>query len=117
LAALLAVGLAASLAMQGLGRSGAAEQEPRFASGADRVRAVLAVTDPESEEEMAQARYFVLRQEVLEKGLAALPEPAAYRPSKEPRLTLEELLGEPRGVVRPTRGRTIVDRILLGDQL
>jgi hypothetical protein len=117
LAALLAVGLAASLAVQGLGRSGAAAQEPRYASEADRVRAVLAVTDPKSEEEMTQAKYFLLREEVLEKGLAALPEPAARKSNQEPRLTLEELLGEPRGVVRPTRGPTIVDRILLGDPL
>ncbi len=110
---LLGAALAASLAAQVLPRDSG--QSPQITDSADRVRQALAGIS--KVDQPAESHYFNLRREILEKGLAALPEPAADKSGRQPPLTLRELLGEPDPTVRTTRQLGIMDRILLGDKL
>jgi hypothetical protein len=118
MAALLAVALAGSLAMQGLGRQG--NPGVQVAKGPAVVQSVLLATgpgDPERGPAVGEPNYLILRNEVLEKGMAALPQSDLGGQTALPRqLTLQEVLGEPPRPVEPIvpHRLPIVDYILLG---
>jgi hypothetical protein len=122
-AALLAAALAGSLAMQALPSGhGPAGQ---YATGPNGVQIATVGAVPVPDLPMGgpavpEPRYLVLRDEVLERGLASLPEGDGERTSQTQPLTLQELLGEPVPTAYPVprdRRMSIIDRILLGDRL
>jgi hypothetical protein len=94
LAAMLAVGLTASLTMQGLA-SGSRGGMQTTDKDAGPQGVIFATAEPRTEYRYAGSggSYLTLRNEVLEKGLAALPCPVSSSSSQEPPLTIEGLLG------------------------
>lgn len=95
--ALLAVGLAASLAMQGLLHREQGSLQAHNPSPTPH-QAVFAENDglPEHTQDLystSTSNYIALRNAVLEKGLAALPCPETGSTSDDPPLTIESFLG------------------------
>jgi hypothetical protein len=94
LAAMMTVGLAASLAMQGLA-SGSREEMQTTDKPTAPHGVIFTTAEPRTVHRYTggTSNYLMLRNEVLEKGLAALPCPVSSSSSQEPPLTIEGFLG------------------------
>lgn len=117
MAALLTIGLATSLVARGLTNRSPDVQIARRSVGVQPLPVTARQDSPAAEPAGPQPRYLLLRNEVLEKGMAALPQGDFSGQTALPRQpTLQDPLGESPEPAKPivSHRLPIMDYILLG---